>query len=112
MPEKILLRHEDVAGLARIDVYEGDGGYRAARHALTELQPAQLVEMVKTSGLRGRGGAGFPTGVKWGFLPKDVYPRYLLCNADESEPGTFNNHEIIDKNPHQVIEGIALSAYA
>jgi len=113
MPEKILLRHEDVAGLRRVDVYEGDGGYRAARRALTEFQPAQLVELVKASGLRGRGGAGFPTGVKWGFLPKDsTAPRYLCVNADESEPGTFKDRAIIEGNPHLLMEGILISAYA
>ncbi|MFN3374385.1 MAG: NADH-quinone oxidoreductase subunit NuoF, partial [Chloroflexus sp.] len=94
------------------EVYRRHGGWEAYRYALTEKTPADIVQMVKESGLRGRGGAGFPTGIKWGFLPKGVYPRYLLCNCDESEPGTFNNHQIIDKNPHQLIEGVALSAYA
>jgi NADH-quinone oxidoreductase subunit F len=113
MPEKVLLRHEDVPDLRRLDVYEADGGYRAARRALTELQPAQLVEMVKASGLRGRGGAGFPTGVKWGFLPKDSpAPRYLCINADESEPGTFKDRQILEGNPHLMIEGILISAFA
>lgn len=81
---------------------------RRFRVAVTERTPADIVQTVKDAGLRGRGGAGFPTGVKWGFLPKGVYPRYLLCNCDESEPGTFNNHQIIDRNPHQLIEGIAI----
>jgi len=113
MSEKILLRHEDVAGLDRIDVYESDGGYQAARRALTEMQPAQLVELVKASGLRGRGGAGFPTGVKWGFLPKEnPKPRYLCVNADESEPGTFKDRQILEGNPHLLLEGILISAYA
>jgi NADH-quinone oxidoreductase subunit F len=74
--------------------------------------PQEVADIVKAAGLRGRGGAGFPAGVKWGFLPKGVYPRYLLCNCDESEPGTFNNHQIIDRNPHQLIEGIIIAAYA
>jgi NADH-quinone oxidoreductase subunit F len=113
MAEKVLLRHEEVPELRRLEVYEADGGYRAARHALTECQPAQLVEMVKSSGLRGRGGAGFPTGVKWGFLPKDnPAPRYLCVNADESEPGTFKDRQIIEGNPHLLIEGVLISAYA
>ena len=113
MPEKVLLRHEEVPNLQRLDVYEADGGYRAARHALTDLEPAQLIELVKSSGLRGRGGAGFPTGVKWGFLPKDnPAPRYLCVNADESEPGTFKDRAIIEGNPHLLIEGILISAYA
>ena len=113
MPEKILLRHEDVPDLRRLDVYEADGGYRTARRALTESQPAQLIETVKASGLRGRGGAGFPTGVKWSFLPKDSpKPRYLCVNADESEPGTFKDRAIIEGNPHLLLEGILISAYA
>jgi NADH-quinone oxidoreductase subunit F len=113
MTEKILLRHEDVADLRRLAVYERDGGYQAARRALRELQPEQLVETVKASGLRGRGGAGFPTGVKWGFLPKDSpKPRYLCVNADESEPGTFKDRQIIECNPHLLLEGTLLSAYA
>jgi NADH-quinone oxidoreductase subunit F len=113
MSEKILLRHEAVANLRDIAVYEADGGYRAARRALTECTPEQIVEMVKASGLRGRGGAGFPTGVKWGFLPKDnPKPRYLCVNADESEPGTFKDRQIIEGNPHLLIEGILLAAYA
>jgi NADH-quinone oxidoreductase subunit F len=113
MPGKVLLRHEEVPDLRRLDVYESDGGYQAARRALTEFQPAQLVEMVKASGLRGRGGAGFPTGVKWGFLPKDnPKPRYLCINADESEPGTFKDRQILESNPHLLLEGILISAYA
>jgi NADH-quinone oxidoreductase subunit F len=113
MPDKILLRHEDVPNLARLDVYEADGGYRAARRALTELQPGQVIDTVKASGLRGRGGAGFPTGVKWGFLPKDnPAPRYLCVNADESEPGTFKDRQIIEGNPHLLLEGVLISAYA
>ena len=75
-------------------------------------RPPRSCRSSRTSGLRGRGGAGFPTGVKWGFPPKDSFPRTWSCNADESEPGTFNNHEMIDKNPHQLIEGMALAAYA
>ncbi len=113
MAEKLLLRHEDVPNLRNLDVYERDGGYQAARRALTEFQPAQITEMVKASGLRGRGGAGFPTGVKWGFLPKDnPKPRYLCVNADESEPGTFKDRQIIEGNPHLLIEGTLISAYA
>jgi NADH-quinone oxidoreductase subunit F len=113
MAEKILLRHEEVPGLRRIEVYERDGGYAVARKALTQLRPEEIVETVKASGLRGRGGAGFPTGVKWGFLPKDnPKPRYLCVNADESEPGTFKDRQIIEHNPHLLIEGTLISAYA
>lgn len=112
LTEHIVLRDLDVANIGDFEVYLKHGGYESLRVAIKERTPADIVQLVKDAGLRGRGGAGFPTGVKWGFLPKGVYPRYLLCNADESEPGTFNNHQMIDKNPHQLIEGIAISAYA
>lgn len=112
LAEHIVMRHRDIPDIADFPVYLKYGGYEAFRMALKERTPADVVQVVRESGLRGRGGAGFPTGVKWGFLPKGVYPRYLLCNCDESEPGTFNNHEIIDRNPHQLIEGIAIAAYA
>jgi len=113
MGEKILLRHEEVPDLHRLPVYEADGGYGAARKALTEATPEALVEMVKASGLRGRGGAGFPTGVKWGFLPKDSpKPRYLCVNADEGEPGTFKDRQILEHNPHLLLEGILISSFA
>ncbi len=113
MSEKILLRHEDVAGLRRLDKYVEDGGYATARRVLSELQPEQVIEEVKLSGLRGRGGAGFPTGMKWGFLPKDnPKPRYLLVNADESEPGTFKDRQIIEHNPHLLLESTLIAAFA
>ncbi|MBO9325031.1 MAG: NADH-quinone oxidoreductase subunit NuoF [Roseiflexus sp.] len=112
LAKHIVLRDLDIKDIADFEVYLRYDGYEALRIAVTERTPADIVQIVKDSGLRGRGGAGFPTGVKWGFLPKGVYPRYLLCNCDESEPGTFNNHQIIDRNPHQLIEGIAISAYA
>src|SRR6266487_3408834 len=112
LTEHIIQRELDVENIHDFEVYLKHGGYEALRIALKEKRPADIVQMVKDSGLRGRGGAFFPTGVKWSFLPQGVYPRYLLCNADESEPGTFNNHQIIDRNPHQLIEGIAISAYA
>jgi len=110
--EHVVLRDQDVPNIADIEVYIQHEGYEALRMAVTSKTPADIITVVKDAGLRGRGGAGFPTGVKWGFLPKDSYPRYLCCNADESEPGTFNNHQIIDRNPHQLIEGVALAAYA
>ncbi len=112
LSEHIVMRELDVPEINDFEVYRRHGGWEAYRMALKEKNPADIVAMVKESGLRGRGGAGFPTGIKWGFLPKGVYPRYLLCNCDESEPGTFNNHQIIDRNPHQLIEGVALSAFA
>ncbi len=112
LTEHIVMREYDVPNIGLFEVYLEHGGYAALRTAFTEKTPADVVQMVKDAGLRGRGGAGFPTGVKWGFLPKGLYPRYLLCNCDESEPGTFNNHQIIDHNPHQLIEGVAISAFA
>ena len=93
--------------------YERAGGYQALRKVLGKVPPGDVTEMVKKSGLRGRGGAGFPTGVKWGFLPKDYQgPRYLCCNADESEPGTFKDRQLIERDPHQMLEGIAIACYA
>jgi NADH-quinone oxidoreductase subunit F len=90
MAERLLLRCRDIPDLRRLDVYRAHGGYAQAQKALTEQTPEQLVEMVKASNLRGRGGAGFPTGLKWSFLPKQgEKPVYLCVNADESEPGTF-----------------------
>ncbi len=93
--------------------YEKTGGYHALRNALGKIAPADVTATVRKSGLRGRGGAGFPTGVKWGFLPKDYHgPRYLCCNADESEPGTFKDRQLMERDPHQVLEGIVLACYA
>ncbi|HLK09901.1 MAG TPA: NADH-quinone oxidoreductase subunit NuoF [Candidatus Binatia bacterium] len=113
MAEHLLLRNRDVPDLRRLDVYRAHGGYQAARKALTEHTPEQLVDLVKASNLRGRGGAGFPTGMKWSFLPKQTAkPVYLCVNADESEPGTFKDREIIEENPHELLEGIVITAYA
>ncbi len=91
--------------------YEATGGYDALRKALREMTPEQLVDEVKASNMRGRGGAGFPTGIKWGFLAP-TEPRYLVINADESEPGTFKDRQLLERDPHQLIEGIVISAYA
>src|SRR6476661_992672 len=92
MPEHLLLRCRDIPDLRRFEVYLAHGGYEATRKALTAYTPEQLIDMVKASNLRGRGGAGFPTGMKWGFLPKQTEkPVYLCVNADESEPGTFKD---------------------
>jgi NADH-quinone oxidoreductase subunit F len=112
MSERVLLRHRGIPDYHTIDVYERHGGYQATRKAFG-FQPDQLVEMVKSSGLRGRGGAGFPTGLKWSFLPKQTEkPVYLCVNADESEPGTFKDREIIESDPHQLLEGIIITSYA
>lgn len=94
-----------------IETYEADGGYTTARRVLTEMQPGSVIDQVKASGLRGRGGASFPTGQKWSFLAP-TKPRYLVINADESEPGTFKDRIIMEYDPHQLIEGIILSAFA
>jgi len=112
LSEHVVMREKDIPNINDFDVYRRHGGWESFRSVVTEKSPADVVNLVKEAGLRGRGGAGFPTGVKWSFLPKGVYPRYLLCNCDESEPGTFNNHQIIDRNPHQLIEGVAIAAYA
>jgi len=111
--EKIVLRNIDVSDSHTLQVYESLGGYRALRKALKEMSPEQVTEEVKVSGLRGRGGAGFPTGLKWGFVPKDSpKPKYVVCNADESEPGTFKDRLLIEKDPHAIVEGVILASYA
>jgi NADH-quinone oxidoreductase subunit F len=110
--EKILTQHIGTADLWKLATYRAHGGYRTLERALKEYQPDELVTIVRDSGLRGRGGAGFPTGVKWGFLPKDDRPRYLICNADESEPGTFKDRLLLEEDPHQVLEGLIISCYA
>ncbi len=110
--EKILLRARDEDNSRSINTYLKLGGYAALKKALI-MSPIDVIKEVKDSGLRGRGGAGFPTGVKWGFVPKDSpKPKYLICNADESEPGTFKDREIIHVDPHMLIEGIIISSYA
>ncbi len=110
--DHLILRDLDIPTIAKIDVYEQHGGYQAFRKAVKEMTPEQVTDVVKASGLRGRGGAGFPAGVKWSFLPKGVFPRYLVANADESEPGTFKDRQIMERNPHQFLEGIAIASYA
>lgn len=111
--EPVLLRRVGKANSQSIETYRADGGYRAVQKALQEMTPAQVVDVVKGSGLRGRGGAGFPCGLKWTFLPKEhPGPIYLCVNADESEPGTFNNRILMEADPHQVLEGIILACYA
>ena len=112
MTQRILLRDQDIPDIGRLDVYVKHGGYTALRRALTAMKPEEVIDVVKASGLRGRGGAGFPTGIKWSFIPKGIFPRYVTVNADESEPGTFKDRQIIEKNPHQLVEGAAIAAYA
>ncbi|MCX6157232.1 MAG: NADH-quinone oxidoreductase subunit NuoF [Ignavibacteriota bacterium] len=108
---KIILK--DIPDLHKIDVYEANGGYQSIRKAIKEMSPDDVTNVVKSSNLRGRGGACFPTGLKWTFMPKQTEkPKYLCCNGDESEPGSFKDREIFEKNPHQFIEGTLLACYA
>ncbi len=110
---KILTEHINVPGIETLEVYRKHGGYKSVEKAVKTMSPDEVVEEVKTSGLRGRGGAGFPTGMKWSFLAKpEGVPRYLVCNADESEPGTFKDRWFMEKNPHALIEGMITSSYA
>lgn len=110
---KLLLEHLDVPGIQGIETYVKQGGYTTLEKALKKMSPDEVVEEVKKSGLRGRGGAGFPTGLKWSFLAKpEGIPRYLVCNADESEPGTFKDRYLMEKIPHLLVEGMILSSYA
>ncbi len=109
---RIISANWDDPGAVPIDGYLARGGYEGLRRALS-MSPAEVIEEVKASGLRGRGGAGFPTGVKWSFVPQDTgKPTYVVCNFDESEPGTFNNRELVEREPHQLIEGLIIAAYA
>ena len=111
--EPVLLGRIHQPNSTSLESYRKDGGYATIERVLKDLTPLQVVEQVKASGLRGRGGAGFPTGLKWTFLPKDhPGPIYLCVNADESEPCTYNNRILMEKDPHQVIEGIMLACYA
>ncbi|WP_187261096.1 NADH-quinone oxidoreductase subunit NuoF [Pontibacter beigongshangensis] len=110
---KILTEHINVPGIETLEVYRKHGGYKSVEKAVKTMTPEEVVEEVKTSGLRGRGGAGFPTGLKWSFLAKpEGVPRYLVCNADESEPGTFKDRWFMEHNPHALIEGMITSSYA
>ncbi len=94
------------------DEYVRAGGYTALRKALTDMSPAEVHNEIKVSEIQGRGGAGFPAGIKWGFLPEGVYPRYVVINGDESEPGTYKDRLLMERDPHQLIEGIVLTCYA
>ena len=112
MNELILLRHRVIPDLNRLEVYRQNDGFDAFRKAVTEMNPYDVTQVVKASGLRGRGGAGFPTGLKWTFVDNENWPHYVVPNADESEPGTFKDREIMEGNPFQFLEGIALAAFA
>jgi NADH-quinone oxidoreductase subunit F len=109
--DPILTKHVREPNSFTLDFYLAHEGYEALKLALAK-KPDEIIEMVKASGLRGRGGAGFPTGMKWQFVDKKSEPRYIACNADESEPGTFKDHLLIERNPHLLIEGCLIGCYA
>jgi len=108
----VLLRHRDVPDINKLDVYKKNGGIDAFKKAVTKMKPTDVIDVVKNSGLRGRGGAGFPTGMKWSFIDNKNWPHYVVANADESEPGTFKDREIMESNPFQFLEGLAIASYA
>lgn len=113
MGVKLLLDKAHVEGIRSFEVYRREGGYRGVEKALKEMNPESIVEEVKKSGLRGRGGAGFPAGMKWSFIAKpEGVPRHLVCNADESEPGTFKDRYLMEHIPHLLIEGLIISSFA
>src|SRR5512133_412790 len=112
MSEIFLLRHRDLPGLNQLRAYTADGGFETWMKVVKTLQPAEVIQTVKDSGLRGRGGAGFPTGMKWSFLPNTIWPHYVVANADESEPGTFKDREILELNPFQFLEGLMICSFA
>ena len=109
--DPVLIGHVREPNSFTLDFYLQHGGYDALKSALTK-KPDEIIDIVKASGLRGRGGAGFPTGMKWQFVDKKIEPRYIVCNADESEPGTFKDHLLMERNPHLLIEGCAIGCYA
>ena len=108
----ILLRHRDIPDISNLNVYKKNGGFEALKKVVTKMKPNEVTDLVKASGLRGRGGAGFPTGMKWSFIDNKSWPHYVVANADESEPGTFKDREIMEGNPFQFLEGVAIASYA
>src|SRR4030043_343813 len=112
LAEHILLRHRDILGLDQIETYHQNGGFKTWRKVVTRMDPDDVTNEVKASRVRGRGGAGFPTGLKWSFIDGQNWPHYVVANADESEPGTFKDREILERNPFQFLEGVAICAYA
>ncbi|MDP9022860.1 MAG: NADH-quinone oxidoreductase subunit F, partial [Actinomycetota bacterium] len=109
---KVLTQRFDQEDAYTLDGYERTGGYQAVRKAL-EMHPSEIINVVKESGLRGRGGAGFPTGVKWSFMPQEpTQPSYYICNADESEPGTYKDRWLLERDPHLLIEGLMIGCLA
>jgi NADH-quinone oxidoreductase subunit F len=112
MSDYLLLRHRQHPEIDTLEGYLKLGGFKTFKKIVDGKDPAGVIEEVKKSGLRGRGGAGFPTGVKWSFLPNDITPHYVVANADESEPGTFKDREIMEKNPFQFLEGLMIACFA
>ena len=113
MEKKELFKYIDDPDQVKIGTAVSHGAYKAWEKALKQMKPAEVIEEVKKAGVRGRGGAGFPAGVKWGFIPKDSpKPKYLICNADESEPGTCKDRELMERDPHATVEGMAIASYA
>jgi len=108
----ILLRDLDIPDIWQFDTYVANGGYEGLKQAIGNHTPAEVIQIVLDANLRGRGGAGFPTGRKWSFIPQNEAVKYVVVNADESEPGTFKDRQLLEKNPHQVIEGAMIAAYA
>jgi NADH-quinone oxidoreductase subunit F len=108
----VLLRHRDIPDIGKLSVYKENGGFEAFKKVVMKMKPNEVTDMVKASGLRGRGGAGFPTGMKWSFIDNKSWPHYVVANADESEPGTFKDREIMESNPFQFLEGVAIASYA
>ena len=112
MMAHILLRHREIPEIGKLETYRKNGGFEAFEKAVTKMKPGEVTDVVKNSGLRGRGGAGFPTGMKWSFIDNKNWPHYVVANADESEPGTFKDREIMEGNPFQFLEGVAIASYA
>ncbi len=111
--ELVLFKHNRPGRMTTFDEYRGEGGFVALARALADMTPEQVQQTVIDSGLRGRGGAGFPTGKKWSFVPRNLPgPRYLICNCDEMEPGTYKDRVLLESNPHLLVEGMALACYA
>lgn len=112
MSQYLLLRNREIPDLNHLDVYRKNGGFEAWEKLVTSMEPAEMIQLAKDSGLRGRGGAGFPTGMKWSFVPNNLWPHYVVANADESEPGTFKDREILESNPFQFLEGLMIASFA
>ncbi len=112
MSNYVLLRHREIPDIKELKVYQKQGGFKSFKNAVANQTPREITDIIKASGLRGRGGAGFPTGLKWSFMDQKNWPHYVVANADESEPGTFKDREIIEENPLQFLEGLAIASYA